>query len=81
MSASLLALLAVCFLTAIPAEAGKLNLPTEATQGMRLIYSGDPDAAIALFHRLEQQQPEHPLGFLLEADARWWKLYCEACEI
>jgi len=81
MSASLLALLAVCFLTAIPADAGKLNLPTEATQGLRLIYSGDPDAAIALFHRLEQQQPERPLGFLLEADARWWKLYCEACEI
>jgi len=66
----------------MPAQAGgKLHLPLEATEGLRLIYSGDPDAAIELFRKLQQQQPDHPLGYLLEADARWWKLYCEACEI
>lgn len=64
-----------------PAHAGKLNLPSEATEGLRELYSGDPDAAMDRFRQLEQRQPEHPLGYLLEADARWWKLYCEACEI
>ncbi|HEX2714378.1 MAG TPA: hypothetical protein VHM88_19470 [Candidatus Acidoferrales bacterium] len=60
---------------------GKLNLPPEATQGLRLTYSGDPDAAIELFQKLQQQRPNHPLGYLLEANARWWKLYCASCEI
>jgi len=71
----------VCFLLAVPAQASKLNLPSEATQGLRLIYDGNPDAAIELFRKLQQQQPDLPLGYLLEANARWWKLYCGACEI
>ncbi len=68
-------------LIAAPAQAGKLNLPPEASQGLQLIYAGDPDAAMELFRKLQQQQPDHPLGYLLEANARWWKLFCEACEI
>ena len=70
-----------CFLLAAPAHASKLNLPSEATQGLRLIYDGNPDAAIELFRKLQQQLPDHPLGYLLEANARWWKLYCGTCEI
>lgn len=67
---------------ASPAHAGgKLNLPPEAAQGLRLTYSGDPDAAIEFFQKLQQQRPNHPLGYLLEANARWWKLYCATCEI
>ena len=67
---------------AAPVHAGgKLNLPPEATQGLQLTYSGDPDAAIEFFKKLEQQRPNHPLGYLLEANARWWKLYCATCEI
>ncbi len=77
----LLLLLAAGGLLVAPARADKANLPSEATEGLRLIYSGDPDAAIELFRKLESQQPDHPLGYLLEANARWWKLYCEACEI
>ena len=77
----LLPLLLLCLLPCAPARATKLNLPPEATEGLRLIYSGNPDQAIELFHKLQKEQPEHPLGYLLEANARWWRLYCEAVEI
>jgi hypothetical protein len=68
-------------LFAVPAHASKLNLPAEATEGLRLVYNGDPDAALPLFHKLQQDQPDQPLGFLLEAEARWWKIYCASLEI
>jgi hypothetical protein len=64
-----------------PARAEKLHLPPEATQGLRKLYGGEPDAAIERFRQIQKQQPDHPLGYLLEADARWWKIYCEACEL
>ncbi len=76
-----LLLLPASGLLAAPARAGKLNLPPEATEGLRQMYSGDPDSAIELFRKIQQQQPDHPLGYLLEANVRWWKLYCNACEI
>jgi len=78
---SLVPLLATCCLLATSARSGTLHLPPEATDGLRLMYSGDPDAAIGLFRRIQQQQPDHPLGYLLEANARWWKIYCAACEV
>jgi Tetratricopeptide repeat len=64
-----------------PARAEKLHLPPEATQGLRKLYGGEPDAAIERFRQIQKQQPDHPLGYLLEANARWWKIYCEACEL
>jgi len=64
-----------------PARAEKLHLPPEATQGLEKLYGGEPDAAIERFHQIQKHQPDHPLGYLLEANARWWKIYCEACEL
>lgn len=61
--------------------ASTLNPAAEAKEGMRLLYSGDPDAAIAEFRKIQQRAPEHPAGYLLEAGARWWRTYCAACEI
>lgn len=66
---------------AAEAQAGNLTVPPQAKEGLRLLYAGEPDAAVAIFRKLQQQQPEHPLGYLLEANAAWWKIYCEACEI
>ena len=48
---------------------------------MDAIYGGDPDAAIPIARDVQQAQPDHPLGYLLEAEALWWKRYCAACEI
>jgi hypothetical protein len=62
-------------------RASHLKLPPEATAGLRILYAGQPDLALPLFQKIEQYQPESPLGYLLEAEARWWTIYCEACEI
>ena len=66
---------------AVPLRAGGLTLPPEATQAMARMYDGDPGAAIIIAKKLQQSQPDHPLGFLLEAEAEWWKTYCAASEI
>jgi len=29
---------------------------------------------------MQQDQPQHPLGYLLEAEARWWQIWCFAAE-
>jgi tetratricopeptide (TPR) repeat protein len=63
------------------AHAAPLQLPPEATDGLKLLYNGQSAAARALFSRLEQQQPNDPLPYLLEAEARWWEIYCQSCEI
>ena len=52
----------------------------EATEGLDLLYSGDTDAALERFRSIEMQRPDHPLGYLLEANARWWKIFCESAE-
>jgi tetratricopeptide (TPR) repeat protein len=78
---------ALCFasfavlLAAIPARAGEITLPPAAVQAIDKMYSGDPDGAIALLRNLEQSQPDNPLPFLLEGEARWWKIYCANLEI
>jgi tetratricopeptide (TPR) repeat protein len=68
-------------LAAAPAAAQKIPAPPEAQEGLRLLYSGQTDAAIAEFRIIQSREPENPLGYLLEANALWWRFYCEACEI
>jgi hypothetical protein len=77
---ALCAILIAAFV-APPARATGITLPPKAMQALDKIYSGDPDAAIAIAHEIEQAQPDHPLGFLIESEAKWWKRYCVACEI
>lgn len=71
----------VTLFAATPARAGEIKLPPEAIQAMDKMYSGDPDAAIAILRNLEQSQPANPLPVLLEGEARWWKIYCSSLEI
>jgi hypothetical protein len=63
------------------AHAEGITLPPEALKAMDKIYGGDPDAALVIAHNIEEAKPDHPLGYLLEAEAIWWKRYCAACEI
>ena len=63
------------------AQAGKLQLPAETQDGLQAIFRGEPGRAIEIARRIQQAHPEHPVGYLLEANARWWTFYCEACEI
>ncbi len=76
-----LCLASIAAILAAPARAGNLTIPPEAQQALDKIYSGDPDAAIVIARRIQQEMPDHPLGFLLEGEALWWKRYCAACEV
>jgi tetratricopeptide (TPR) repeat protein len=62
-------------------QSNSLAVPAEAREGLRLLYAGDAEAAVGAFRKMQQERSEHPLGYLLEANAAWWRIYCEACEI
>lgn len=75
---------AVCALaiaSPFPVSAGAPNLPPEAVRAMEKIYAGDPTGAIVILRDLQRSQPENPIGFLLEAEAAWWQIYCENAEV
>ena len=74
--------LGVCALLTAPrsAAAGKLSLPPGTDKILEDIYSGRLDLAIPEAQALEREQPEHPLGYLLEAEARWWQIWCLSAE-
>src|ERR1700722_16282304 len=63
------------------ARAGTISLPLEARQAMDAIYGGDPGGGFPICRGLQRGRPEHPLGYLLEGEALWWKRYCATCEI
>jgi hypothetical protein len=44
------------------------------------IYSGDLEAGLEGAHRLQLERPDHPLGYLLEAEALWWRIWCTSAE-
>jgi len=44
-------------------------------QGLTALMNGDPDGAIKIFQQIETTDPDSPLGYLLDADANWWKIY------
>ncbi len=70
--------LGVCALLVAPwlAAAGNLLLPPGTDAILEHIYSGRSDLAIPEAKALQREQPEHPLGYLLEAEARWWQVWC-----
>jgi tetratricopeptide (TPR) repeat protein len=43
--------------------------------GLDLMMDGNLDGAIAVFKEIQKQDPESPVGYLLEADATWWRIY------
>lgn len=76
----LLLLLAFAAFAARESQASQLNVPPQATEAIRMMYSGKSDRAIAVARQLEAARPEHPLGYLIEADVLWWKIYCRWME-
>lgn len=73
--------LVVLSLFPLPGRAAGIALSPEASQALDQIYRGDNEAAVATARGIEQTQPDSPVGYLLEAEAQWWKMYCAACEI
>jgi tetratricopeptide (TPR) repeat protein len=68
-------------LTPMNTRADVAQLTPEAAQAMEKMYGGDPDGAIAMLHTYEAAHPDDPLPFTIEAEARWWKMYCDASDI
>ena len=62
------------------ARASELDIPPDATKAIDLMYSGKPAEAVALARKLETARPDHPLGYLIEADVLWWNIYCKWSE-
>jgi tetratricopeptide (TPR) repeat protein len=46
-----------------------------AGRGISMMMDGDLDGAIAVFQQIEQKDPDSPLGYVLEANVTWWKIY------
>src|SRR5665213_1081419 len=61
-------------------HASELNIPPDAHLAIELMYQGKSQEAIALAHKLEAARPDHPLGYLIEADILWWEIYCKWSE-
>lgn len=72
--------LLICIAFPLFSRAANLNLPPESSAILDHIYSGRTDLAVPEAVRMQQQQPENPLGYLLEAEALWWKIWCSSAE-
>jgi len=75
-----LACLFLLALLAMPVRASTITLPPEGPAILDKIYSFDLDGAIAAAKRMEQERPNHPLGYLLETEALWWRIWCTSAE-
>ena len=64
----------------LPEPHGELSLPPETAAILDHIYSGRPDLALPEIRQLQQEAPDDPLGYLLEAEAKWWEIWCTSAE-
>ncbi|HKW61450.1 MAG TPA: hypothetical protein VJN89_02800 [Candidatus Acidoferrum sp.] len=78
-SAGIVGLFLLAF-SSSPARATQLTLPPETPGILEKIYSFDLDGAQEAARQLQKEHPEHPIGYLLESDALWWRFWCTAAE-
>ena len=65
---------------AIPTDASNITLPPETPAILYKIYSFDLDVAIETAKRMELERPNQPLGYLLETEALWWRIWCTSAD-
>lgn len=75
-----LLLLGVALASAEPLRCAHLDLPPAAVIVIDQTYSGNLAAAVEGARGLQRDQPDHPLGYLLEGEALWWKIWCTSAE-
>ena len=63
-----------------PPSFANLSVPAEAPAILDKIYSFDLLGAVEAAKRMEQEHPDHPLGYLLEAEAIGWRIWCASAE-
>jgi len=64
----------------VSARVPKFSLPSETLAILDKIYSFDLDGATQAARHMQQEQSDHPLGFLLEAEAMWWRTWCTSAD-
>jgi tetratricopeptide (TPR) repeat protein len=67
-------------LLANPVRAAQNSVPPEAFHILEKIYSFDLAGASDDAKRLQRERPDHPLAYILEADALWWGIWCTSAE-
>src|ERR1700756_5480821 len=78
---SLLLLTVICRLPGFASAAFPQDQPQEdqerqyAARGVEMMMDGDLDGAIEVFRQIQRKDYQSPLGYLLESDATWWKIY------
>src|SRR5216684_242556 len=65
---------------AIPVRASKVTVTPETPAILDKIYFFDLDGAVEAAKRMEQERPNHPLGYLLETEALWWRIWCTSAD-
>ncbi len=52
-----------------------------ARSGLERVMDGDLEAAIEAFHKIQETDTQSPLGYLLEGDAVWWRIYYATADL
>jgi tetratricopeptide (TPR) repeat protein len=63
-----------------PARPDELQVTPQVLAATDQIYSGNFEGGRAAALRLQEEHPDHPAGYLLEAEALWWKIWCTSAE-
>jgi len=87
--ANLLAITLLCIAagcgSAMPAHGAakpeRMENQQMAVQGMNKLMDGDFDAAAKAFRQIQKSDSDSPLGYLLEADENWWKIYLTEADL
>ena len=75
-----LAFLFVALFSSILSRAQTLNVTPAAQSILDQIYAGDLTGAIDSAQKLQEDRPDHPIGFLMEEEALSWKIWCTSAE-
>ena len=78
--------LASSFAAARPALAGSNRASDEddrhyAARGVAMMMDGDLDGAVEVFQQIEHKDPDSPVGYVLEADVIWWRIYYSSANL
>jgi tetratricopeptide (TPR) repeat protein len=66
--------------SAMPARSYSFTSPPGTSAILDRIYSFDLDGAIESAKNMQHERPNHPLGYLLEAEALWWRIWCTSAD-
>src|SRR5216684_4093862 len=77
---SSMACLLLLAVSVMPARSSSFTSPPETSAILDRIYSFDLDGAIESAKNMQHERPNHPLGYLLEAEALWWRIWCTSAD-